>query len=202
MAEPVDPNKPADADPAHLDDQVGFASPAAMQGRPRAEDELLAEPEPDLFDPPASDPPADRPSPPPVEAARAFEASPPPVGRAEASRVEPGMTDSPDNMKTVTLYALILFAVPTLGVSALIGILGVMGRTPPSEALARSHFVFQQRTLWAAAVAAVIGLILIVVNLGVFVLFIAAVWTLIRGVVGVLRFKAGQAMTNPQTLFI
>lgn len=97
-----------------------------------------------------------------------------------------------------TVYALILFAVPTLGVSALIALLAVTGRPGPSGDIAASHFVFQQRTLWAGAVVALAGAILIVVGLGVFVLFLLAVWLIVRGAAGVLKLKAGRAMPNPR----
>jgi uncharacterized membrane protein len=102
-------------------------------------------------------------------------------------------------MGLYAVYALILFAVPTLGVSALIALLAVTGRPAPEQPLARSHFIFQQRTLWAAAVAALAGVILIVVNLGVFVLFGAAVWVVVRGAWGVLTLKAGRTIAHPRT---
>ncbi len=105
-------------------------------------------------------------------------------------------------MWAYTIYAMILFAVPTLGVSAVIGILAVTGRSAPDQAVARSHYVYQQRTLWAAAVAALLGLILIVVNLGVFVLFLLALWTLVRGAAGVLKLKAGLPIAEPRSWFI
>ncbi len=54
----------------------------------------------------------------------------------------------------------------------------------------------------AVSIAAVAGIILIVVNLGVFVLFLAALWTLLRGVFGVIRLRAGHALADPLTLLI
>ena len=56
-------------------------------------------------------------------------------------------------MGLYAVYALILFAVPTLGVSAIIALLAVTGRAGPEDPLAQSHFIYQQRTLWTAAVA-------------------------------------------------
>jgi uncharacterized membrane protein len=105
-------------------------------------------------------------------------------------------------MGLYAVYALILFAVPTLGVSAFIGLFAVTGRPAPDQPLALSHFRYQQRTLWIAAVSAVLGVVLIAVNLGVFVLFIVAVWVLIRGSVGVVRLASGQPIANPDTLLI
>jgi len=100
------------------------------------------------------------------------------------------------------VYALILFAVPTLGVSALIALLAVTGRPGPTGTVAASHFVFQQRTLWSAAVAALLGAILIAVGLGVFVLFVVAVWLILRGASGILALKAGRPARNPRGWFL
>lgn len=100
------------------------------------------------------------------------------------------------------VYALILFAVPTLGVSVLIALLAVTGRPGPSEQIAASHFMYQQRTLWTAAVAALLGAILIAVGLGVFVLFIVAVWMILRGASGVLTLKAGRPVRDPRGWFL
>ena len=107
-----------------------------------------------------------------------------------------------DSTGLFTVYALILFAIPTFGASAVIGLLAVTGRTLPEDAVARSHAIYQQRTLWAAAVIAVLGVILIVVGVGVFVLFALAIWLPLRGAVGVWRLKAGQAIARPRSWLI
>ena len=51
------------------------------------------------------------------------------------------------------------------------------------------------------AIAALVGLILIVVNLGVFVLFLLAVWTIARGAAGIWRLKNAQPISDPRTWF-
>ena len=69
-----------------------------------------------------------------------------------------------------------------LGASnAVIGLLAVMVRDTPLNAVALSHHVFQVRTLWTAAVVAVLGVILIVVNAGVFVLFLLVLFVNLLG---------------------
>ena len=101
-------------------------------------------------------------------------------------------------MSLYAVYVLILLAVPTLGVAAAIALLAVGRREAPEEPFAGSHFVYQQRTLWIAAIGALLGAVLVVVNVGVFVLFAAAVWILARGAFGVLKLKAGQPVPNPR----
>jgi uncharacterized membrane protein len=218
MAEPGDPKAPPAPGDHDLDDAVGFASPASLAGRPRAPEPAPEPPtapqpvaEPSLFDapepaaPPEPQPqpepvaPWPAPTPPPVAATPAWARETPAAqtyGGFGARREIPAELEGASGLYTV--YALILFAVPTLGVSALIALLAVTGRPGPSGDIAASHFVFQQRTLWAGAVVALAGAILIVVGLGVFVLFLLAVWLIVRGAAGVLKLKAGRAMPNPR----
>ena len=210
MAEPGDPRKPED----EFDDQIGFCSPESVAGRPV---ERAADPEPELVDqasepepepqleremsaPPVNEeptpepetPPMPEPDPHPEPAAAAF------VSRAERRRA---LDEEPKDRLTwaLTIYALILFAVPTLGFSAIIGLLAVTGRTVNASPFLFSHYVYQQRTLWSAAIGALLALILIPVGLGVFVLFVLAVWTLARGVAGVWRLKNARPISNPRT---
>ncbi|WP_372706217.1 hypothetical protein [Brevundimonas sp.] len=107
-------------------------------------------------------------------------------------------------MSLFVVYALILFAVPTLGVSVLIGLLAVTGRDGHDDALSRSHFIYQQRTLWTAAVVAGAGPILLAapLALGVPILFGLALWLVARGASGVWALKAGRPITDPRGWWI
>ena len=98
-------------------------------------------------------------------------------------------------------YALILLAAPTFGASAAIGLLRVWRRPAPVDPVLRSHFVFQQRTLMAAVAAIVGGVVLILVNVGVFVLFVMAVWTIVRGALGLKDLLEGRPIRHPLRLF-
>lgn len=97
-------------------------------------------------------------------------------------------------------YALILLAVPTFGAAAALGLLRTWRRAAPADPLLRSHFIFQKRTLTAAVVAIVAGAVLILVNVGVFVLFGMAVWSIVRGVVGLKDLLEGRAIADPRRL--
>ena len=112
---------------------------------------------------------------------------------------------SPDQASDLTSlyvgYALILFAVPTFGVAAAIGLLRMWRKAPPADPLTRSHFIFQQRTLFAAVAAIVGGVVLILVNVGVFVLFVMAVWTIVRGALGLKDLLTRRAIAEPRRLF-
>ena len=98
-------------------------------------------------------------------------------------------------------YALILLAAPTFGVAAAIGLLRAWGRPAPVDPILRSHFIFQKRTLVAAVCAIIVGAVLILVNLGVFVLFVMAVWTIVRGALGLKDLLNGRPVAAPRRLF-
>lgn len=195
---------------------------APPEGQPEPEQEPEPEPEPDLFatrtvwtsapvqpepEPlavlPDPAPVLDEPGPQPIEAASVFERSPEtPMPRRR--RRDP-VADLPGGgMGLYAVYALILFAVPTVGVAAVIGLLAVTGRSGPDDALSRSHFVYQQRTLWTAAVTAVAGIILLAAPfaLGVPILFLLALWLVLRGASGVWALKSGRPIADPRGWWI
>ena len=204
MADPGDPHRPQDQAPDDHDDLIGFTSPSSLRGVGRAA--VAPEPEPnedadrDLFDPPAPRPQAIR------EWARETRSvpSPAPTPTSHAPRSPRFDRTAPPEgaMGLYAVYALILFAVPTMGVSAVIALLAVTVRPAPTEPFALGHFLFQKRTLWIAGIGAAIGVVLIAVNLGVFVLFLMAVWVLVRGTWGVLRLASGKPVANPKTWLI
>lgn len=193
MAEPGDPPKAED----HDDDLIGFASPASLQGRMREPDpEPEAEPvEQERVEPAPAEPA-------PVEAGSIFAPSPQ-FSKRERRRQETPVIPG-GGMGLYAVYALILFAVPTVGVSAVIGLLAVTGRAGPDDPVSSSHFIYQQRTLWTAAVVAVAGVILLAAPfaLGVPILFFLALWTVLRGAKGVWTLKSGRGIADPRGWWI
>lgn len=176
------------------------SEPEPKQGAPRWAEPVRpsVQPAPAATEAVASDPvPEPDAAPRPVDAAGIFEPS---QGFAERRR-RPRPTPLPGGgMSLYAVYALILFAVPTMGVSALVGLLAVTGRDGPEDDLSRSHFIYQQRTLWATAIAAGAGLILLAapLALGVPILFALALWLVARGALGVWALKAGRPIDDPR----
>jgi len=159
------------------------------------------EPEPGPISGPVEPAPAfTPPSAAPLPAAPIVEPSP---GFARSRRREPPAIPG-GGMGLYAVYALILFAVPTLGVSAIIGLLAVTGRAGPEDPLAQSHFIYQQRTLWTAAVAVAVGVIFFLVpfGLGPAIMFFAALWLVARGAAGVWSLKAGRPIADPRGWWI
>lgn len=186
--------------PAHdPDDAIGFCTPASLAARP-LEPEPAPRPAPSPE--PETAPVAEPAAAPRIEPLMSDPVTPAFVTPAPEARPVPRKDAAPAPMGLYAVYALILFAVPTFGASALLGLLAVTGRDAPADPLATSHFTYQQRSLWAAAVAAAAGAILIVVGMGVFVLFLTAIWLLARGAAGVLKLKAGRAIADPRGWWI
>lgn len=232
MAEPGDPQTPDDHDdligfasPASLQGRVWTPAGPEADPEPEPEPEIapVAAPEPDLFtasaaatgpvDPeplPAAETPPEPATPAasaapaperPIAAASIFEPSP--EFPARARRREPAAIPG-GGMGLYAVYALILFAVPTMGVSAIIALFAVTGRAGPDDALSQSHFIYQQRTLWAATVAVAVGLIFFLVpfGLGPAIMFFAALWLVVRGASGVWALKAGRPVADPRGWWI
>lgn len=113
----------------------------------------------------------------------------------------PSAAESSGLASLYATYALILFAVPTFGAAAALGLLRLWGRPLPADPLERSHFIFQLRTLKAAVVSIMVGGLLIIFGVGVFVVFVMAVWTIIRGTLGLRSLLLGQSIRQPMRLF-
>lgn len=205
MAAPGEPPRPQDDD-----DLIGFSSPASLEAQ--ASPQRPAETD-DLFEPAASVPiepavvtpafattPRAEPETAPAAAVSAgsiFEPS-----REFSTRKRSRNEDAPlpeGATGLFTTYALILFAVPTLGVSLLIALLFLRGRPAPEEAVARSHHDFQKRTVLAGVAAGLGGIVLIAAPfaVGVPVLFLLALWMLLRGAKGVLTLKDHHPIRRP-----
>lgn len=198
---------PTSAEPDH-DDLIGFTSAASLSGVACPPD-WGRKVEPDLFAPAAR--PVNR-----LAALRAetfkTAAATTAIDPADHLPAAPSIDGEPAGrpaaepaegaMGLFAVYALLLGAVPTLGASALVALIAVTVRPRPSQPLARSHFDFQKRTVWIAAIAAVLGVVLIAVNIGVPVLFILAVWMLARGAWGLTTLAQGASIKKPRQWLI
>ena len=208
---PSPPTPQPDSHDHTHDDLIGFTSAAALGGVScppgwggKAPE---AEPEPDLFDAPATRP-VNRLAALRQETFGGAPAASSPVAPAGHAPERP--TEAPaapteqaeGGMGLFAVYALLLGAVPTLGASALVALVAVTVRPRPAQPLARSHFDFQKRTVWIAAITAVLGVVLIAVNIGVPVLFILAVWTLARGAWGLMTLARGMTIRKPRQWLI
>lgn len=104
-----------------------------------------------------------------------------------------------DRIGLSATYALILLTVPTFGVAAVIGLASVLWGSEPQDDMARNHREYQKRTLIAALGAIVVGALLVIVNIGVFVLFFGLIWTLVRGMRGLRALQHGRLIADPRS---
>ena len=221
MAGPGEPPRPQDDD-----DLVGFSSPASLEAQasppqPVETDDLFEPaasvtpepasergPEPAVMTPAFATPSRAEPEAAPVQAAAPVSASSIFEPSREFSTRKRGRNEDaplPDGATGLfTTYALILFAVPTLGVSLLIALLFLRGRPAPDEAVARSHHDFQKRTVIAGVAAGAVGIVLIAAPfaVGVPVLFLLALGMLLRGAKGVLTLKDHHPIRHPRGWWI
>lgn len=98
-------------------------------------------------------------------------------------------------------YALVLLTVPTFGVAGVVGLASVWFGPRPEDEAGLAHFAYQKRTFVVAMASIVLGALLVVVNVGVFVLFVMLMWTLWRGVKGLRALQQGQVPANPRGWF-
>lgn len=131
-----------------------------------------------------------------------------PVVADFASRIGAGVRDEGkiqglDSGKgLLSVYLLILLAIPTGGVSGLVALLAVWQRQPSQDQVEASHALFQKRTVYFALIAAVVGAVLILVSLGVTVLFVLGLWIIARSVRGITALRSGHALSRPMTYLV
>jgi uncharacterized membrane protein len=62
----------------------------------------------------------------------------------------------------------------------------------------QSHMVSAIRTFWISLVVGLIGLVLVIVGVGIFILVALAIWTIFRCVRGLVRAINGQPIDDPR----
>lgn len=97
----------------------------------------------------------------------------------------------------LAIYILLLGTVVSFGVSGVLaGWLARSNRYGAPDWL-RSHFTYGLRTVVAAAVAGALGLVLVAVSVGVFVLTAAAIWLVLRAATGLMRLMRAEPIKDP-----
>ena len=86
-----------------------------------------------------------------------------------------------------------------VGITPLIGIvMAYMGRGEGPDWL-QSHYRWQIRTFWIAALYAVVGIITVFILIGILVLLANAVWLIVRCVKGFKALDAERPIENVET---
>ncbi len=94
---------------------------------------------------------------------------------------------------------LLYFAGYFTGITKIIGVIIAHVQVGTSDSLARSHFRFQIRTFWIGLLYIVIGVALVFVVVGFFVLLWWLVWSLVRNIKGILALNENRPIANPDS---
>jgi len=99
--------------------------------------------------------------------------------------VNQSVTEQPGNTGMVTvIYVLYLLALVS-GVTAVIGVVMAYIYRDEAPAWLRTHYELQIRTFWIGILYAIISSILCMVLIGFLLLFVLAIWLIIRCVKGI-----------------
>jgi len=123
---------------------------------------------------------------------------------------------SEDLTLPIVVYVLYLLALPTGGISLIVGLIMAYANRDNAGPAARSHYEFAIRTFWlsivwvlAGSAALVVGFVLLAILIGFPILFVGALmlaggklWYVIRCVVGIVRASQKEAYANPDALLV
>ena len=114
---------------------------------------------------------------------------------------EPVVAESPNLQENAKRTALIVYALYlgsfVVGITLLVGVVvAYIYRNDADDWLA-SHYRFQIRTFWMFVLFSIIGGLLAIVIVGWIVLVFAAVWLIVRCVMGIKRLGERQPIADP-----
>ena len=115
--------------------------------------------------------------------------------------LEPAVAKSADLQDNAKKTALIVYALYLasfiVGITLLVGVVVAYIYRKDADDWLASHYRFQIRTFWMFVLFSVIGGMSTIVFVGWFVLVFAAVWLIVRCVIGVKRLGERQSIENP-----
>lgn len=115
--------------------------------------------------------------------------------------LEPAVAKSPDLQDNAKKTALIIYALYLasfiVGITLLVGVVVAYIYRKDADDWLASHYRFQIRTFWMFVLFSVIGGMSTIVFVGWFVLVFAAVWLIVRCVIGVKGLGERQSIENP-----
>ena len=101
-----------------------------------------------------------------------------------------------NNVKLVYILYLIGFVV---GVSSIVGIVFAYVNRDQSEDWIETHYTYLIRTFWIGLLYFLVAMLLAMLIIGFFLIFAAAVWVIVRCIIGLQQVSKGEAIANPQS---
>jgi len=115
--------------------------------------------------------------------------------------LEPAVAKSADLQDNAKKTALIVYALYLasfiVGITLLVGVVVAYIYRKDADDWLASHYRFQIRTFWMFVLFSVIGGMSTIVFVGWFVLVFAAVWLIVRCVIGIKRLGERQSIEDP-----
>ncbi|MBL1321080.1 MAG: hypothetical protein COA63_008490 [Methylophaga sp.] len=109
------------------------------------------------------------------------------------------MSEVPVNTSTPKLIYILYLAGILIPFISIIGLVMAYINKDDAPEWLQSHYQFQIRTFWIGFLYAFIGLLLMMMIIGYFVLLFTVIWLVIRMVKGMKYLDAQQAHPNPTT---
>jgi uncharacterized membrane protein len=101
--------------------------------------------------------------------------------------------------KNATLVYILYLVSLLIGFTSLIGVIFAYLNRGKSASWVDSHYTYQIRTFWIGILFSVIGVVLMFVFIGIFVLLATAIWAIVRCIKGLQLAARNEAVPNPQT---
>ncbi|MDP9103610.1 MAG: hypothetical protein M3N05_06350 [Pseudomonadota bacterium] len=134
---------------------------------------------------------------------------------ASAFNARPLATDE-DLTLPIVVYVLYLLALPTGGISLIVGLIMAYANRDRAAYAARSHYEFAIRTFWlsigwvlAGVAACIVGGILSVILIGIPILLVGAlmlacgkIWYVVRCILGIAKAAQREAYPRPDALLV
>lgn len=117
------------------------------------------------------------------------------------NHLEPAAENTPDLQENAKKKALVVYALYLgsfiVGITLLAGVVVAYIYSNDAEGWLATHYRFQIRTFWMFVLFSIIGGLSAVIVVGWFILVFAAVWLIVRCVIGIKRLGERQPIADP-----
>ncbi|MET1413889.1 DUF4870 domain-containing protein [Roseibium sp. HPY-6] len=101
--------------------------------------------------------------------------------------------------KNVTLIYILYLVSIIVGITSIIGVIFAYLNKGKAAEWVDSHYIYQIRTFWIGFLFSIIGIVLMFVFIGIFVLLATLVWAIIRCIKGLQLAARSEEIPNPRT---
>lgn len=106
--------------------------------------------------------------------------------------LEPGASN-------IQLIYILYLASFVIGITGIVGIVMAYLNRGKSEAWVETHYTWAIRTFWIGVLYAIACAVLMVVGIGFLLMFVVAVWVVVRVVIGLQAVSRNEPIKNPES---